>query len=236
MAEAADATNTTTSTEGTNTTVSVETAKAVPESKTSLVTEPAKTATETKASGDTAETKDTKASEGAKDSKATAELVIDTKALKFPEGFTADEKSISTLQTILTNDKLTPTERAQALIDEHTSALAAASKTRSEAWDGVTKQWITQVSQSKDIGTGDMSNPLKPEVHRVISAGLEKYGSQELKDVLDLTGAGNNPHVITAFYKMFSDLKVAEGGHVQGNPPGNQPKSAAATLYPNLPE
>jgi len=51
-----------------------------------------------------------------------------------------------------------------------------------------------------------------------------------LRGVFDLTGAGNNVHVIKFLAKIAADL--GEPGPVSGRP-GAPAKDAAAILYPN---
>ena len=57
---------------------------------------------------------------------------------------------------------------------------------------------------------------------------------------MNVTGAGNHPAFVRAFWKLAQ--QVTEGGHVAGRgpspegqkAPGEMPRTAASTLYPNL--
>ena len=175
---------------------------------------------------------DDKAKEGekSKDPNAKTDNGIDVKTLTLPEGFKTDEKTMQGLVETLSNAELTPQARAQALVDLHANALKAAQETATLAWDNVTKEWHKSISADKELG----SSPLKPEVKAVIAKALDQFGSPETKEALDITGAGNNPHIVKIFYKMAKLL--TEGSHKGGNPPsGNQQKTAASVLYPDNP-
>ena len=53
-----------------------------------------------------------------------------------------------------------------------------------------------------------------------------------LRQVMDYTGAGNNPAFVRSFYRMA--LALSEGGPIQAGRPSAPPKSAAETLYPSM--
>lgn len=157
---------------------------------------------------------------------------FDAKSLKIPEGFTADEAQLSEFSAIFSDQTLEPNARAQKLLDLHTKALKAAVEGPSKAWDDLTVKWVGEIAADKDLGTGDAKSPLKPEVKAALSKIIDQVGGTELRQALDFTGAGNNPAIVRAFYKLGQQF--TEGKPVQGNPPSTQ-RSGASALYPDLP-
>lgn len=154
--------------------------------------------------------------------------------LKLPEGFSVDEAQFKSFTEVLANKDLTPAARAQALVDLHASALKAAAEGPSKAWDDVTNKWLGEIAADKDIGSGDPKSPFKPEVKAALSKIIDQVGGTELRQALDFTGAGNNPAIARAFFKMSKAF--TEGGPVAGNPQTGKPQGpGAAALYPDLP-
>lgn len=58
---------------------------------------------------------------------------------------------------------------------------------------------------------------------------VQEFGSDELRQVMDLTGAGNNVHVVQFLAKIAAQLK--EGRAVPTPTPATTPKSAADLIY-----
>ena len=87
--------------------------------------------------------------------------------------------------------------------------------------------------------------PKLDSVLDTISKAINGLGDAKLatdfRSAMDYTGAGNNPVVIKALWKLAA--QVTEGSHVAGlNPaaagqqrPGAGPPTTAKALYPNLP-
>lgn len=154
--------------------------------------------------------------------------------IKLPEGFKADNAVMTGFLETLSNTKLSPTERAQALVDMHVKSLTAAQEAVNLQMDQTEAGWKKSIASDKDFGSGDEKSPLKPEAKAIISKAIDAYGGAELRQALDLTGAGNHPAIVSAFYKMAKIL--SEGNYVGGSPPSKpQAQTAAQKLYPDLP-
>lgn len=159
-------------------------------------------------------------------------LTIDN--IKLPEGFKADNAVVSSFIETLSNAKLSPAERAQALVDMHVKGLSAAQEAANQQMEQTEAGWKKSIAADKDFGSGDDKSPLKPEAKAIISKAIDAYGGAELRQALDLTGAGNHPAIVSAFYKMAKIL--SEGNYVGGSPPSKpEAQSAAQKLYPGLP-
>lgn len=181
-----------------------------------------------------AETKTEQTTEAKPETKASEPPALDIKSVKIPEGFKADDVQLNEFGTILGDPNLTPNDRAQKLVDLHTKALKAAAEEPSKAWDDLTVKWVGEIAADKDLGSGDAKSPLKPEVKAGLSKIIDQVGGTELRQALDFTGAGNNPAIVRAFYKLGQHL--VEGKPVTGNPPTSKPPATAGgALYPDLP-
>lgn len=152
-----------------------------------------------------------------------------------PEGFEANEEVMTEAQGVFKELGL-PQEGAQKLVDLYAKQALAAANAPVEYWKQMQKDWQAEIKADKDLG-GKI-----PEVKATISKAIDLLGSLSVpfREAMDLTGAGNNPAFVRAFYK-FSQL-LTEGAHVSGDgpskegqkAPGAQPTSAAKALYPNL--
>jgi hypothetical protein len=139
---------------------------------------------------------------------------------------TLDEPTRDEFLAIMNDAEKSPTERVQALVDLHMKAAQAASEASSKAWDDMQTSWRDEVKADKDIG-GDKLQPALARIGRLVS----EYGTPELNSVFDLTGVGNNIHLIKFLDKIGS--KLVEGDAVTGQP--TAPKAdAASRLYPSM--
>lgn len=126
----------------------------------------------------------------------------------------------------IVNELGIPRDAVAKLVALQEKAMSAASETNSKAWADVQDQWAKDVQADPDLGGQKW-----PEVQGKIGQLLDTYGSAELRQAFDLTGAGNNPHVVRFMSKVASVL--SEGGFISSSPTPSTAKSAAEILYPN---
>lgn len=154
-----------------------------------------------------------------------------------PEGVTLDEKTL-TDATAMFKEMGLDQAGAQKLIDFHTAKAKEAAEAPGKAWNDLRTDWQNKVKADPEIG-GKLS-----EVRETVGRALDSLGpelAREVRDAMNLTGAGDHPAIVKAFYKMAQ--AVNEGKHVAGgNPspagqkaPNSGPRSAASAMYPNLP-
>jgi hypothetical protein len=161
-----------------------------------------------------------------------ADPALDTKA----NPFKAEEIKFSTADVTvnpevagefvaLVNELGLPRDQVAKLVALQEKTMAAASETGSRAWAEVQDKWASEVQADPDIGGQKW-----PEVQGKIGQLLDTYGNAELRQAFDLTGAGNNPHVVRFMSKVAAVL--SESGYISGSPGGLGEKSAANILYP----
>lgn len=157
---------------------------------------------------------------------------------KLPDGFALDETASKEIDTLFREIGLGQ-DHAQKLVDYYVQKNQEAVEAPFKLWADTQKAWVDEIKADKDLG-GRL-----PEVKTTIARAIDGLGDPKLaesfREAMDITGAGNNPAFIRAFYKLAQ--QVTEGGHVAGNGPapqgqtgpGSRPASAGAALYPNLP-
>lgn len=157
---------------------------------------------------------------------------------KVPEGYTLDSKVAEEASGIFKDMNLSQAQ-AQTLVDFYAAKTREAADAPFEAYKTMRAEWQTKVAADPEIGSK------LPEVKQTVSRALDSLGDAKLasdfREAMDLTGAGDHPAFIKAFYKLAQ--QVNEGHSVRGsNPspagqkaPGSGPVSAAHALYPKLP-
>jgi hypothetical protein len=172
---------------------------------------------------------DPKAEPPKEPAKADAPAAIDPAAVKLPAGFTADEAALKSVADILSNDKLSPQERMQSLVDFHAAELKKASEASSKYWAEKQTEW--QAKAKETYGPEPAKSPKIIAVAKLIDSLGEKPAS-ELRDALEMSGMGNHPAVIAAFVNLAD--RLGEPKHLQGNPPAATAQTAASAFYPNM--
>jgi hypothetical protein len=129
-------------------------------------------------------------------------------------------------------------DQAQKLVDFYVKKTTESHQAPFKAYADMRKEWREKAAAHPEVG-GDLQR-VKETVHRALAQLGDAQLASDFSEVMDMTGAGDHPAFIRAFYKFAQ--QVTEGRPVSGNQPsrfgqGNQgkPQSAAHALYPNLP-
>jgi hypothetical protein len=148
--------------------------------------------------------------------------------LKLPEGFEMVPELGNKFVEVVNNAELSPQERANALLALHSETIQAAEETRSKAWDDMQTEWKDAVKADPDVGGAKMQ-PALTNIGKLIN----EFGDGELKGVFDLTGAGNNVHMIKFLDKIANVL--TEGNFFKAGVPSsgnNSVEAKAARMFP----
>lgn len=146
--------------------------------------------------------------------------------VKFSSPDVSVDPEIGNAFTAIVNEHGIPRNAVAALIGLQEKVMMANSEAGSRAWTETQDKWADEVQKDPEIGGQKW-----PEVQGQIGQLLDTYGTPELREAFDLTGAGNNPHVVRFMSKVAKVLN--ESGFISSNPSNNVPKSAAEILYPN---
>lgn len=155
-----------------------------------------------------------------------------------PEGLTLDEATVTEASIVFKELGLT-NEQAQKLVDFQGKLAKTQAEAPYKAYDAMREGWQNEVKADKDIGH------ILPKVKETIGKALDTLGDPALvasfKEGMNLTGAGDHPAFVKAFYKLAQS--VVEGSHVSGKGPSPHGQSAtgqgdrptvAGAMYPNL--
>ena len=151
---------------------------------------------------------------------------IDLKGLKLPEGFTAEDKNLADVVGILSDEKLSPQERMQKLVDTHASALKTASEASSKYWSDLQASWMTENKNKFGADPGKHADIV------AVAKAIDQLGEKRagaFREALDMSGMGNNPAIIEALVEWAKVLNEPSR-HPSGSPAG-RPASAAEAIY-----
>lgn len=161
-------------------------------------------------------------------------------AFKAPDGYEVDEKFAGEASAIFKEMNLSQ-DQAQKLVDLYSGKVLELADAPYKAFEDLRNGWRKEVISDKDLGNG--ADGLKPEVAATIARAVDSLPptiAKDFREALTLTGAGDNPAFVKAFYNLAQ--RLGEGSLVKGgNPsPGGQSAkgtvpSPAQALYPQLP-
>ena len=167
----------------------------------------------------------TQVADGAKTGDTQTAAAVEYTDFKLPEGVALDKELISEFKDIAKAKGLKQ-EDAQSLVELGAKIAQKQAVSLQEAVKKQVSDWESEAKADKEFGGEKLDENLA-----VAKKGLETVGNDALKALLKTTGIGSHPEVIRAFIKigkLVSEDKVETG---RGNP--TDPKSLAATLYPN---
>jgi hypothetical protein len=153
---------------------------------------------------------------------------------KTPEGFTLDPDAVPEIHGMFKDMRL-PQAEAQRLVDYYSKKTLEAAQAPVEYYKEMQDKWVQEIQADPEIG-GSKLDQVKTTIGRALDSLGDQKLANEFRAAMDLTGAGNHPAFVKAFYRFAQ--KITEGTtHVGGAPRGanERPKSAAQAIYPNLP-
>lgn len=154
---------------------------------------------------------------------------LTAEAVKLPEGVEVNQEAFGSFIEIMNNAELSPQERAQQLIDLQLKYAAEASEAISTAYEKTREEWAESVRADPKIGGAALEANLGK-----ISKMIDQHGTPELREALDLTGAGDHPEVVKFFLNLAN--KFTEGGPTPSAAPTTPvtEEERAARLYPSM--
>lgn len=155
----------------------------------------------------------------------TPEFIFKDEDFKAPEGFEIDPDAKAEFIALANEHKITPAA-AEALVGLQAKLAKAGVEAQTAAWTELQTKWRGEVKADPDIG-GDKLDGVLSNVAKLV----DKYGSEELRQVMTLTGAGNNVHVVNFLNKLAKDL--VEAPPVVGAPV-SAPQSLADSLFTTM--
>src|SRR6266404_7735746 len=131
-----------------------------------------------------------------------------------PEGVKLEGETLKSAQELFKALNL-PQDGAQRLVDFHLGQIRAATEASSKAYEDMRADW--QAKSKADSEIGPHMAKIKENVGRLYDAIGDAKLVSEFKQLMDLTGTGDNPAFIKVLNKLASF--VTEGRHVTGAQP-----------------
>lgn len=147
-----------------------------------------------------------------------------------PEGVELD-KGLADAATPVLQKYGVSQEDAQALVDAMVSSQNAgaesAQQAAQEAFNDQLEKWATELKTDADVG-GDAFE----ENTGIARRAIDKFGSDELREIMDTTGIGNNPAMFKFALAVGKHLVEDQPGSASGAP--RKETSREERLYPNM--
>lgn len=142
-----------------------------------------------------------------------------------PDGVKLDESLLSEASPLL-KELGASQEQAQKLMDIAAKQVQAGSQMQTDNFNQLMNDWREQSKNDSDFG-GDKYD----ENVKIAQSAVNKYGTPELKQLLNDHGVGNHPEMVRFMVKVGRTLSE----DVPGNPGGATSKTddAVSILYPN---
>jgi len=142
-----------------------------------------------------------------------------------PEGMEVDVELLSQFEPVFKELNLTQ-EQAQKLVDIKAQQVEADKQSQVDAFNQLMNDWSEQSKNDKEFGGDKFEESVK-----TAQTAVNKFGTPELKQLLEEHGVGNHPEVIRFMYKV--------GKLTQEDVPGQNGQNSSpamdrvSMLYPN---
>lgn len=153
------------------------------------------------------------------------EVSVDFAKLELPEGVELDQAAVDAFGPLMNGAKFTQ-EQAQEFATAFAEFRQAEAQKQSEAFSNQLENWAKESESDKEFGGDKFEQSAKLAVQAV-----EKFGTPELKQLMDDTGLGNNPEVVRFMYRVGKAIQEDNPGS-GGNGP-TEKRDRVSVLYPN---
>jgi len=140
-----------------------------------------------------------------------------------PEGMQMDDATLSEVLPIFKEKGFTQ-EQAQAAVELYAAKVQAREQEQVAAFSKLMDDWRTQSANDKEFGGARFDESIK-----TARSALDKFGTPELKTLLEEHGVGNHPEVIRFMVKV-GQLTREDSPGASGGPIGEQ-RDRASILY-----
>lgn len=158
------------------------------------------------------------------EAKSDEPVIPDKYELQMPEGFELDEEAWKVFEPEFRDLKLT-NDQAQKLANANAKVERLKAEAMEKAFNAQVEKWAEDVKADKELG-GQAFEQTRTDALRAVG----KYGSPELKTLLNQTGLGNHPEFVRFCTRIGKELKednpINPGGTAGGE------KSIEERLWP----
>ncbi len=175
---------------------------------------------------------DDKAKEAEEKKTADEKAAADKKAakakeytLKAPEGTELKPEAVTEFTALAKENGLNEAQ-AQKLVDWYAQRSKVATEEATKVWQTTNDGWVATAKADKEFGGEKFEASITSA-----KGAIAKFGNDEFKKALSLTGMGNHPEMIrflTKISKAFGEDKM-----IDGKPLGGNETDVAKRLFPN---
>ena len=161
---------------------------------------------------------------GESGSEAGSEPLPAYEAFTLPDGMALDPAALEAAQALFGEARLSQAQ-AQKFVDFALGRELAAQHRSLQAFQDLQERWVEEVKADPAIGGTKLNGALAHAAR-----AIDRLGGSDLRQALDLTGAGNHPAVVRAFValgRLLAEDRFAPGGGARPSPP----RTPAETIY-----
>ena len=151
---------------------------------------------------------------------------ITVEGLTLPEGMTVDQDGMSDFVELI-NGAESKEDLANKMLGMFSDVMRTVSTQQSDLYNNTMTEWRTEVQQSPEFG-GDKLDQSLARAKEI----AKEFGGEGFLNLLDVTGVGNNIHVVGLLNRIYEALP-REPGPISGQPAPSGVKTLAERLYPN---
>ena len=143
---------------------------------------------------------------------------------KLPEGVEANKELTEAFVPIAKDLNLTQ-EQAQKLVDLQVEQSQRDAKATEEAWATTKNEWETAAKADEEIGGEKLEEQIG-----LAKKALDKFGTKELMEALEITGTGSHPEFLRVFARVGK--AISEDAIISGKEQSGE-LSLEKRLFPN---
>lgn len=144
--------------------------------------------------------------------------------LTVPEGFQLEPETTAEFEAIAREFDL-DNDQANKLIPLGAKLAQRIEAKQAETHQAQVAQWADAVRNDKELGGEHFETTVT-----TAKKALDRFGTPELKQLMDTSGFGNHPEIVRAFHRI--GLAIADDKFVNApSGAGSAPKSAASVLF-----
>lgn len=142
-----------------------------------------------------------------------------------PEGVQVDEALLNEALPIFKDLGLNQ-DQAQKLVDFQAAQVQAGMQKQVDAFNDQKKEWLGLSTNDKEFGGDKFDENVK-----IAQSAVNRFGTPELKQLLDDYGVGNHPEIVRFMVKV--GRLTAEDVPGNNSAPAQQTQDTVNLLYPN---
>lgn len=146
--------------------------------------------------------------------------------LTMPDGVELDQALMDEIAPQFKELGLT-TKQAQSLADKFIAAQASKAEAQAQGWAKTVSDWVDQAKADPEMGGAKWDGTVK-----TASGLVGKFGTPELKEFFNASGAGNHPEMIRFMAKVGAMISE-DNPAISENPGKGRSADSASILYPD---